>query len=66
MVLHEIPPNGQGLAVHIALAILAYRDVPPLASAQAVHQQIEAMKLESDAASAHSPSVRMTRLRTTG
>ena len=53
VVLHEIPPNGQGLAAQIALAILACREVPPLDSAQAVHQQIEAMKLALGAAAQH-------------
>ena len=53
VVLHEIPPNGQGLAAQIALAILACRDVPPLDSAQVVHQQIEAMKLALGAAAQH-------------
>ena len=45
--LHEIPPNGQGLAALIALGILGYRDVAAHAvdSADSVHLQIEAMKL---------------------
>ncbi len=45
--LHEIPPNGQGLAALIALGILRHTDVrdAPVDSAYAVHLQIEAMKL---------------------
>jgi gamma-glutamyltranspeptidase/glutathione hydrolase len=44
--LHEIPPNGQGLAALIALGILRYHDIPkyPVDSADSVHLQIEAMK----------------------
>ena len=53
VVLHEIPPNGQGLAAQIALAILAHREVPPVDSADAIHQQIEAMKLALGAAAQH-------------
>ena len=45
--LHEIPPNGQGLAALIALGILqVLGDCPGhIDSAQSVHRQIEAMKL---------------------
>lgn len=45
--LHEIPPNGQGIAALIALNILANFDLPalPVDSADAVHLQIESMKL---------------------
>ena len=45
--LHEIPPNGQGLAALIALGILRHwelRNYPP-DSADSLHVQIEAMKL---------------------
>ncbi|WP_213989328.1 gamma-glutamyltransferase family protein [Sodalis sp. dw_96] len=44
---HEIPPNGQGIAALIALGILERFDLAalPLDSAQAQHLQIEAMKL---------------------
>lgn len=44
---HEIPPNGQGLAALIALGILDGLDLAgyPRDSAQAYHLQIEAMKL---------------------
>ncbi len=44
---HEIPPNGQGIAALIALGILERFDMAalPLDSARAQHLQIEAMKL---------------------
>jgi gamma-glutamyltranspeptidase / glutathione hydrolase len=51
--LHEIPPNGQGLAALIALGILDRIDAPPLDSADAVHVQIEAMKIAVRAAFDH-------------
>jgi gamma-glutamyltranspeptidase/glutathione hydrolase len=45
--LHEIPPNGQGLAALICLGILRQFDLRryPVDSADSVHLQIEAMKL---------------------
>ena len=45
--LHEIPPNGQGIAALMALAILEHFDLSALApdSPESVHLQIEAMKL---------------------
>ncbi|WKB54222.1 gamma-glutamyltransferase family protein [Eleftheria terrae] len=45
--LHEIPPNGQGIAALIALGILSHFELAGLQpdSAQAQHLQIEAMKL---------------------
>jgi gamma-glutamyltranspeptidase/glutathione hydrolase len=45
--LHEIPPNGQGIAALIALGILEQFDLAELAvdGARAQHLQIEAMKL---------------------
>lgn len=45
--LHELPPNGQGLAALIALNILENFDLAALApeSADAVHLRIEAVKL---------------------
>jgi gamma-glutamyltranspeptidase/glutathione hydrolase len=45
--LHEIPPNGQGLAALLCLGILENFDVAgmPVDSADSVHLQIEAMKL---------------------
>ena len=51
--LHEIPPNGQGLAAQIALGILAHLPVHELDSVACVHQQIEAMKIAVHAASEH-------------
>ena len=45
--LHEIPPNGQGIAALIALGILQHHDVAslPVDSIESQHLQIEAMKL---------------------
>lgn len=45
--LHEIPPNGQGLAALLMLGILAHHPVKdyPVDSADSLHVQIEAMKL---------------------
>ncbi|HWK84633.1 MAG TPA: gamma-glutamyltransferase family protein [Caldimonas sp.] len=45
--LHEIPPNGQGIAALIALGILRRFDVAslPVDGAECQHLQIEAMKL---------------------
>jgi gamma-glutamyltranspeptidase/glutathione hydrolase len=44
---HELPPNGQGLAALIALGVLNRFESPELAedSAESLHLQIEAMKL---------------------
>jgi gamma-glutamyltranspeptidase/glutathione hydrolase len=45
--LHEIPPNGQGIAALIALGILSHFDMAsfPVDGAASQHLQIEAMKL---------------------
>ena len=45
--LHEIPPNGQGIAAQIALGILEGFDLGaiPVDSADSLHLQIEAMRL---------------------
>ena len=45
--LHEIPPNGQGIAALITLGILENFDMRkyPVDSADSIHVQIEAMKL---------------------
>ncbi|HEY2189986.1 MAG TPA: gamma-glutamyltransferase, partial [Caldimonas sp.] len=45
--LHEIPPNGQGIAALVALGILRHFDLEslPVDSAESQHLQIEAMKL---------------------
>ncbi|HEX6828710.1 MAG TPA: gamma-glutamyltransferase, partial [Burkholderiales bacterium] len=47
VVLHELPPNGQGLAALIALGILSRWQAGnfPLDGAESVHFQLEAMKL---------------------
>lgn len=44
--LHEIPPNGQGIAALIALGILSNFELErfPVDSADSIHLQIEAMK----------------------
>ena len=53
--LAELPPNGQGLAAQIALAILEHLDAPNHApgSAEWTHLQIEAMKVAIRAAFDH-------------
>ena len=46
--LHEIPPNGQGIAALMALGILENFDIgdpTPVDSADSLHVQMEAMKL---------------------
>ena len=45
--LHQIPPNGQGLAALIALGLLREFDIAkyPIDSADCTHLQIEAMKI---------------------
>ncbi|MEW6703706.1 MAG: gamma-glutamyltransferase family protein [Pseudomonadota bacterium] len=45
--LHEIPPNGQGIAALIALGILSHFDIGSMApdGPESLHLQIEAMKL---------------------
>ena len=45
--LHEIPPNGQGIAALMALGMLSHFDVAalPLDGSASFHLQIEAMKL---------------------
>ena len=45
--LHEIPPNGQGIAALVALGILKHFDLASMKvdSAESQHLQIEAMKL---------------------
>ncbi|GBC62118.1 gamma-glutamyltransferase family protein [Desulfonema ishimotonii] len=53
--LHEIPPNGQGLAALMALGILRHHDLRSLPpdSADSLHLQIEAMKIAFGLAHAH-------------
>jgi gamma-glutamyltranspeptidase/glutathione hydrolase len=53
VVLHEIPPNGQGLAAQIALGILRHREAGAVDSAESVHLELEAMKLAVRAAFDH-------------
>ena len=43
--LHEIPPNGQGLAAQIALALLAEGGPARFDTVAGVHRQIECMKI---------------------
>ena len=45
--LHEIPPNGQGLAALIALGLLRHHDIAgyPPDSVESIHLQVEAMKI---------------------
>lgn len=51
--LHEIPPNGQGMAAQIALGILAHLPLAALDSPAGYHQQVEAMKIAIRAAFDH-------------
>jgi gamma-glutamyltranspeptidase/glutathione hydrolase len=53
--LHEIPPNGQGLAAQIGLAILNHFDLgsAPPDDERGIHLQIEAMKIAIRAAFDH-------------
>ena len=62
--LAEIPPNGQGLAAQIALAILAHLDAPDHApgSAEWTHLQVEAMKVAIRAAFDHFADPRAMRM----
>lgn len=45
--IHELPPNGQGLAALMALGILNQLELAqfPVDSADSVHLQVEAMKV---------------------
>jgi len=61
--LHEIPPNGQGLAAQIALGILRHLPVAEVDSPQWVHQQLEAMKIAIRAAFEHFADPRAMRVR---
>ncbi len=53
VVLHEIPPNGQGLAAQIALGILGHRPPGVVDAVDSVHLELEAMKLAVRAAFDH-------------
>lgn len=67
LVLHELPPNGQGLAALVAIGILAHLDLSrmPPDGADWTHAQVEAMK--AGFADAHAavcdPSVGLDRAR---
>ncbi|MDB5827360.1 MAG: gamma-glutamyltransferase [Variovorax sp.] len=63
--LHEMPPNGQGIAALVALGILRHTDVAslPIDSAASQHLQIEAMKLAFADTYAHVAEPRAMRLR---
>jgi gamma-glutamyltranspeptidase / glutathione hydrolase len=62
--LHEIPPNGQGIAALICLGILAHTDLAdvPVDSADWQHLSIEAMKLAFADVYAHVADPRSMRL----
>ena len=45
VVLHELPPNGQGIAAQMALGLLAHHELRAPDTADTLHLQIEAMKL---------------------
>ena len=62
VVLHEIPPNGQGLAAQIALGILQNFEPPPVDSARSMHLQIEAMKIALRAAAEHFADIQAMRV----
>jgi gamma-glutamyltranspeptidase/glutathione hydrolase len=51
--LHEIPPNGQGLAAQIALALLAEGGPASFTAVAGLHRQIECMKIAVRAAFDH-------------
>lgn len=61
--LHEIPPNGQGLAAQIALGILAHRPPAEPDTVAGVHLMIEAMKIAVRAAFDHFADPAAMRLR---
>jgi gamma-glutamyltranspeptidase/glutathione hydrolase len=63
-VLHEIPPNGQGLAALIALGILEHFELAsmPVDGPQKMHLQIEAMKLAFADVYAHVADARAMRV----
>jgi gamma-glutamyltranspeptidase/glutathione hydrolase len=62
--LHEIPPNGQGIAALMALGILKHFDIASLPpdSAQSRHLQIEAMKCAFADVYAHVADIRHMRV----
>ena len=62
--LHEIPPNGQGIAAQMALGMLAHFDIASLGvdSAESQHLQIEAMKLAFADTYAHAAELKAMRV----
>lgn len=60
--LHEIPPNGQGLAAQIALALLACEGPARFDEPADVHRQVECMKIAIQAAFQHFADPRAMRL----
>lgn len=60
--LHEIPPNGQGIAAQIALGILDNFEPAACDSAEAMHLQIEAMKIALRSAAEHVADIETMRL----
>ena len=60
--LHEIPPNGQGLAAQIGLGILRHLEPPDPDTAAGKHVQIEAMKIAIRAAFDHFADPRAMRV----
>ncbi len=50
---HELPPNGQGIAALVALGILQHRELEPLDSANGVHLVLEATRIAIRAAFEH-------------
>ncbi|MCC6532688.1 MAG: gamma-glutamyltransferase family protein [Burkholderiales bacterium] len=64
--IHEIPPNGQGIACLMALGMLEQFDMASLApeSAHSLHLQIEAMKLAFADAHEHIADAASMRVRT--
>ncbi len=51
--IHELPPNGQGLAALLALQLLEGFETEPFASPAALHCEVEAMKLAFADAACH-------------
>jgi gamma-glutamyltranspeptidase/glutathione hydrolase len=53
--IHELPPNGQGLAALLALGILRHLDVGrhPVDSPESIHLQVESMKIAFAEARVH-------------
>jgi len=61
---HEIPPNGQGLAALIALGVLNHFDLAahPVDSTDSLHLQMEAMKIGFALAACHIADPRCMRI----